>query len=136
MQAVPKALNTDIVQMLHICADRYHSADSLYGYGIPDMAAVVGKLQEIMVTKPQNESIIGPNPFTGDLEIVFRQAPETLILEIFTASGDEVVKRKFQEYIGRTLKISDLKNMAQGLYIIRLITSKGTFTHKVIKLNK
>jgi hypothetical protein len=88
------------------------------------------------VTKPGNESIIGPNPFTGDLEIIFRQIPETLILEIFTASGVAVVKRNYQEYVGRTLKISDLQNMEQGLYIIRLITANGTFTHKVIKLNK
>ena len=136
MQAVPEAINTDIIRTLQTAADRYNSPDSLYGYGIPDMAAVIGKLQETLVTKPGNESIIGPNPFTGDLEIIFRQIPETLILEIFTASGVAVVKRNYQEYVGRTLKISDLQNMEQGLYIIRLITANGTFTHKVIKLNK
>jgi subtilisin family serine protease len=135
MQAVPEALNTDIIRTLYTSADRYNSPDSLYGYGIPDMVEVVGKLQEILVTKPGNESIIGPNPFTGDLEIIFKQIPETLILEIFTASGAVVVKRNYQDFIGRTLKISDLQNMGQGIYIIRLITANGTFTHKVIKLN-
>lgn len=135
MQAVPAALNTDIIRTLHTSSDRSNSPDSLYGYGIPDMAVVVGKLQEILVAKPENGSVIGPNPFTGDLEVVFKQVPETLILEIFTVSGDAVVKRNYQQYIGRTLKISDLQNKGQGVYIIRLITSKGTFTHKVIKLN-
>jgi serine protease AprX len=134
MQAVPSALNTDIIQTLHASADRFNFPDSLYGYGIPDMAVVVGNLQEILVAKPENASVIGPNPFTGDLEVVFKQVPETLILEIFTGSGDAVVKRNYQQYIGRTLKISDLQNKRQGVYIIRLITSNGIFTHKVIKL--
>ena len=37
--------------------------DSLYGYGIPDMVGVVTTLQELLVTKPENETVIGPNPF-------------------------------------------------------------------------
>lgn len=134
MQAAPAALNTDIIRTLHTSADRSASPDSLYGYGIPDMSAVVEKLQESLVPKPENESILGPNPTTGDLEIVFRQVPGTLVLEIFTIAGDAVVKRKYEEYIGRTLRISDLQNMDQGLYFIRLSTSNGTFTHKVIKV--
>ena len=134
MQAVPAALNTDIIRTLHASADRFDFPDSLYGYGIPDMAVVVDKLQEILVAKPENGSVIGPNPTTGDLEVTFKQVPETLILEIFTVSGDAVVKRNYQQYIGRTLKISDLQSKQQGVYIIRLITSNGTFTHKVIKL--
>jgi serine protease AprX len=135
LQAVPEALNTDIIRALHISADRYNSPDSLYGYGIPDMSEVVSKLQEMLVTKPGNETIIGPNPFTGDLEIIFKKIPETLILEIFTASGVTVFRRNYKEYIGRTLKISDLQNMGQGLYFVRLITANKTITHKVIKLN-
>jgi serine protease AprX len=135
MQAVPQATNTDIIRTLHSCADRYYSPDSLYGYGIPDMVEVVSKLQEVLITKPGNGSTIGPNPFTGDLEVIFKQSPETLTIEIFTISGDAIVKRNYQDYAGRILKIDDLQNMEQGLYIIRLITSTGTFTHKVIKLN-
>jgi hypothetical protein len=136
MQAVPEALNTDIIGTLHTSSDRYYSPDSLYGYGIPDMTGVVGILKEILITKSGYETIIGPNPSTGDLEIIFKQVPETLILEIFTSSGNPIVRRNYKEYIGRILKISDLQNMEQGLYIIRLITSNGTFTHKVIRLNK
>lgn len=135
MQAVPQAVITDIILSLHKSADRYFSPDSLYGYGIPDIVEVINKLQEILVTKPGNRSVIGPNPFTGNLEIIFKQSPETLTIEIFTISGDAVVKRDYKDYAGRTLKIDDLQNMEQGLYIIRLITSNGTFIHKVIKLN-
>jgi serine protease AprX len=134
MQAVPKAINTDIIDALHKSGNRYNAPDSLYGYGIPNMAAAVIMLEELFITKPENETVAGPNPFTDNIEITFKQSPGTLRLEIFTSSGTIVVKKIYREYISRTLLISDLRNMGQGVYFIRLITSNGTFTHQVIKL--
>ena len=75
MQAVPQAINTDIIEALHSSADRYNSPDSLYGYGIPDMVNALTKLQDIYVKVPDEETIAGPNPTTGDIEIIFRQPP-------------------------------------------------------------
>jgi hypothetical protein len=134
MQAVPKAINTDIIKALHKNGDRFNAPDSLYGYGIPDMVGVITTLQELLVTKPENETIIGPNPFTSDIEITFKKTPVTLKVMICTLSGQIIVNRTYQEYISRTLKISDLQNQQQGVYFIKLVTSNGTFNHKVIKL--
>ena len=135
MQAVPKAKNTDIIDALHKNGDRFNSPDSLYGYGIPDMAGVIKTLQEILVTKPENETIAGPNPFTGDIEITFKEVPGTLKVMIYTLSGEIIMSKSFQEYISRTLQITDLRNQPQGVYFIRLSTSNGNFNHKVIKVN-
>ena len=135
MQAVPKAVNTDIINALHKNGDRFNAPDSLYGYGIPDMVGVVTTLQELLITKSDNETVIGPNPFTGDIEITFKKTPGTLKIMIYTSSGQIIVNRIYKEYIGRTLKISDLQNNQKGVYIITLITSYGTYSHKVIKLN-
>lgn len=135
MQAVPKAINTDIIEALHRNSDRYFNPDSLYGYGIPDMAGVVRILQELLITKPENATILGPNPFTDNIEITFKESPETLRIIIFTASGQIIVNRIYQEYVGRSLIISDLQDRQQGIYFITLFTSNGTFTHKAIKLN-
>jgi serine protease AprX len=135
MQAVPKAVNTDIINALHKNGDRYNTPDSLYGYGIPDMVGVITTLQELLITKPDNETVIGPNPFTGDIEITFKKTPGTLKVMIYTSSGQIIINRIYKEYIGRTLKISDLQNSRQGVYFITLVTSYGTFSHKVIKLN-
>jgi hypothetical protein len=135
MQAVPKAINTDIINALHKNGDRFNAPDSLYGYGIPDMAGVISTLQELLITKPENETIIGPNPFTGDFEIIFKKTPGTLKVMIYTLSGQIIVNRSYQEYISRTLMITDLENRQQGFYIIKLVTAAGTFSHKVIKLN-
>lgn len=134
MQSVPKATNTDIINSLHLNGDRAASPDSLFGYGIPDMVQVVSQLQELLVSKPESQSAAGPNPFTEDIEITFKQIPAFLILEIFTLSGRVAVRRDYGEYISRTLRITDLRNREQGIYFIRLITENGTFTHKVIKV--
>jgi len=134
MQAVPKAINTDIINALHKNGDRFNLPDSLYGYGIPDMTGVITTLQEQLVAKPENETIIGPNPFTNDIEIIFKSIPSTLKVIIYTLSGQIVVNKSYQEYISRTIIINDLEKMQQGVYFIKLITSNGTFSHKVIKL--
>jgi serine protease AprX len=134
MQAVPKALNTDIISTLHKNSDRYNTPDSLYGYGIPDMVNVIKILQELFVRKPDNETVAGPNPFTSEIEITFKNVPSTLRLMITTPSGKIIVNRIYKEYIGRTLKINDLQNEARGIYFITLTTSETTYSHKVIKL--
>ena len=135
MQAVPQAINTDIIGALHKNGDRFNTPDSLTGYGIPDMAGVIATLQELLITKPENETIIGPNPFTDDIEITFKRNPGTLKVMIYSSSGQIILNKNYQEYVGRTIKISDLQNKQQGIYIIKLVTSNGTFSHKVIKLN-
>jgi serine protease AprX len=135
MQAAPLATNMDIINALHIKADRYNSPDSLYGYGIPDMVQVLSYVQDTRIAKPKNATVIGPNPFNADLLITFRQSPVRLKLEIFTMSGKVVVRKNYPEYIGRTIRISDLQYKEQGIYIIRLTTENGVSTQKVIKLN-
>jgi hypothetical protein len=135
MQAVPSAINTDIIGALHLNGDRFNSPDSLYGYGIPNMAGVVSRLQEILVTIPDNETAIGPNPTTGDVGIIFKNTPGTIKLLICTSSGQVVVNRTYNDFVGRSLTLSDLQDKQQGIYFITLITSEGTFNHKIIKLN-
>jgi serine protease AprX len=135
LQAVPQATFTDIIDALKRSGDRYNYPDSLYGYGVPDIVNAVGFLQDRLVGKPETETIFGPNPFTSDILITFKKAPGTLRLIISTSSGQVFVNRTYREYISRSLIISDMQNMQQGVYFISLITSYGTITHKVIKLN-
>ncbi|OFY38659.1 MAG: hypothetical protein A2Z69_02760 [Bacteroidetes bacterium RBG_13_44_24] len=136
MQAVPDASNTDIIDALHYSADRYTFPDSLYGYGIPDMLKALDRLQYIHVIKPDIGYVAGPNPTTGDVEIFFREPPESLSIEIFSASGIRFFRQEFPGYAGRTFRIKALNSRDQGIYFIRLITGSDTYTHKIIKLNR
>ena len=135
MQAVPKADNKNLIDALHSSSDRYEHPDSLYGFGIPDMVTVISYLQNLLITKPQNETVISPNPFTSDFYVTFKKSPEWMKLEIFTPSGITIVKRSYKDYISRTIKITDLQSVPQGLYFIRVTTVNGIFTNKIIKIN-
>jgi serine protease AprX len=134
MQAVPMALNIDIINVLRSSSDRYNSPDSLYGYGIPEMVTALKKLQELLVRVPDEEMIAGPNPTTGDIEFVFRNPPENLTLEIISMTGKVLFRKVFPEYAGRTILITELQNKEQGIYFIRLTMNSGIIVHKIIKL--
>lgn len=134
LQAVPKALNTDIIEVLHTSADRYNSPDSLYGYGIPDMVTALVKLQHKYITMPLEESIVGPNPTTGNIEIIFRQPPGKLTIEIVSMTGKMIYRNNYQDYAGRSLVITELQNREQGMYFIRIIKGTVVKVYKIIKL--
>ena len=134
MQAVPRALNSNVIEALHSGGDKHNSPDSLYGYGIPDMVIALTKLQDLYVKVPDEETIAGPNPTTGDIEIIFRQPPENLTIEIISMTGKIIFRKDFPDYAGRTLRITELQNKEQGVYFIRLIKAYGVNVHKIIKL--
>ena len=134
MQAVPLALNTDVIEALHTSADKHNSPDSLYGYGIPDMVNALTKLQDIYVKVPDQETIAGPNPTTGNIEITFREPPSLLTIEIVSMTGKIIFRKDFPDYAGRTLRITELQHREQGVYFIRLIKGTDVNVYKIIKL--
>jgi serine protease AprX len=135
MQAVPEAVNAEIIEAIHLSSDKYNSPDSLYGYGIPDMLKALTILQDLHLNIPEDPFAAGPNPTTGNIEITFREHPEFILIEIFTSSGIIIFRKDIREYAGRKLTIDALNNRQQGLYIIRLRTANGIFARKIIKLN-
>lgn len=135
MQAVPAAINYDIIEALRLASDRAQSPDSLYGYGIPDMAEALNILQNSHFIVPDNISTASPNPTSGNIEIIFREPPDKIYVEIFTQSGKKLFIKKIDHFAGRSLLISELKGAPQGLYLIRLITESAAITHKIIKIN-
>lgn len=134
MQAVPEAVNSDIITVLQESAHKSNSPDSLYGYGIPDMGAALLKLQDRFIRVPDEMSVAGPNPTTGAFEIIFREPYESLIVEIFTSSGKLIWKKESDKFAGRTLRISELQTREQGMYIVRITTPVATMVHKIIKI--
>ena len=134
LQAVPEAVASEIAGALRQSGDRYNSPDSLYGYGIPDMIRALDILQEIHLKRPENSIAIYPNPVTEDFEIIFREYPESVILEIFSFSGKLVFRRDFNPSPGSYLKITALSNREQGIYFLRIRTANAVYIKKIIKL--
>ena len=133
-QAVPYALNSDIIEVLHSSADRYNSPDSLYGYGIPDIVLALAKLQNLYTKVPDLETIAYPNPTTGNIEIIFRTPPQNLTIEITSMNGKLLFRKAYNDYAGRTLIITELQYKQQGVYFLRLINGTRINVQKIIKL--
>jgi hypothetical protein len=94
MQAVPRALNSDIIEALHSSADRYNYPDSLYGYGIPDILLVLTKLQNLFLKIPEKGIIVSPNPTTGNFEIIFPSPPEKVTIELISMTGKLIFRQE------------------------------------------
>jgi serine protease AprX len=134
MQAVPRALNYDIITSLRKSSDKNNEPDSLYGYGIPDMNAALVFLQDIYVIKSEKVIIAAPNPTTGAFELVFQSEPGNFSLEILSAEGKLISRRDYEGIAGRTLLIDELENKVQGIYFVRFISATGSIVLKIIKL--
>jgi serine protease AprX len=134
MQAVPKSLNSDIIDVLHSCADRYSHPDSLYGYGIPDIVKALNTLQSIYVKNPAATALVFPNPTKGNFEIIFSSPPKNVTIELISISGKLIFRKTLNGFAGRTMNIRELQNMDQGLYLLRITGSSGIITLRVIKL--
>jgi hypothetical protein len=134
MQAVPVAVNYDIISVMHSAADRYNSPDSLYGYGIPDMVKALTALKDMYTRIPDQGTIISPNPTFGYFEIIFRDPPGNVTIEIFTLTGKLITRKDFSDYMQRTMFLTDLQQREQGVYLIRISTPSGITVHKIIKL--
>jgi subtilisin family serine protease len=136
LQAVPKAVNAEIIEAVQKSGDRFSLPDSLNGYGLPDMVKALQYLEEIHFTIPESVSVISPNPFTGILEVKFRESPGSLQVDVFNGTGKQILRKNYPSYISRSLLISDLQYSRAGLYFIRITTPNSTITHKVIRINR
>ena len=135
MQAIPQALNSDIIEALHKSADRYNFPDSLYGYGIPDMAAALDYLTEKYFEIPADKTIAAPNPTTGTVKIAFHDPPGSVTIEIISLSGRILYRTEYPDFAGRILTVTELQNMEQGIYFIKVSTGNWFSVHKIIKIS-
>ncbi len=134
MQAVPGIRNNEIVEALHKAGDRYNLPDSLYGYGIPDIVKALEIIQNLHLFTPDDGSILMPNPTSGEFEIIFREPPEEINLEIFNSAGVIIFRKDYDVFAGRNLRIQALNTREQGIYFIRIRTKTSIFIKKIIKL--
>lgn len=135
MEAVPDANNIQIIEALQSSADKFTSPDSLYGYGIPDIAKAMDYLQDRYLPRPEKGAVAGPNPTKGEIEFIFSDDPGIVSLEIVAPTGIIIHRKDYLHFAGRSLRIDALKNREQGIYFIKLITNNSTYKYKIVKLN-
>jgi serine protease AprX len=134
IQAVPLALNSDIINVLHSSADRYNFPDSLYGYGIPDIVLALNELQKKYVIVPDEGIRMYPNPTTGQFEITFSTPPRKVTIEIISLTGKLLFEKEYADHAGRSIIITDLQDSPQGMYMVRITDPSRIHIRKIIKL--
>ena len=76
---------------------------------------------------------IHPNPNTGEfvIEIEFTK-PTDLDIELLNVIGQVIYEENLNKYAGAYKKSIDVGNNETGIYILQLITEKGTINKKII----
>lgn len=133
IEAVRDAKNTEVTKALHYASDRHESPDSLYGYGIPDIAKAIQYLQDLKIVRPENGVVIAPNPFSESFRVIFKDPPHKLKVELYSITGQKIASQNFSNYISRVYEMNVAGKYSDGLYILRLTTENGIFSRKIIK---
>jgi len=137
-QAANTLSNLDIIKAVKESASQYNNPDSLLGYGIPNFAIAYLILtnKKIFNIDTDNDINVFPNPFIDNIYIVFSSADtQSVKVELHDLSGKSVRNPETIERISgfNYFNISDLGNLAEGMYIINVSSGNRKFSKKVLK---
>jgi serine protease AprX len=137
-QANPTFTNYRIIEVLKQSADKYSNPDTLYGYGIPNMAAanLILSGNKIHNFDIENQINVSPNPFEDHFSIVFYgTGSEDVSVELFDTAGKSVYKKeKIKRESGYTyIPVKGISDLEAGFYIIKVISGSQTYTNKLMK---
>lgn len=127
MQALPELPNEDLKQVIRMSASQYDSPDYFLGFGIPNMQ------QALDIALSQNDVAletfkIFPNPVKEILNIKSSSILSSE-LKIFDVMGKEMLHQKLNTPNNRI----DVSGLSSGVYILHVISSVNSITHKFIK---
>lgn len=137
-QANPGMTNMEIIEVVRQSANRYTTPDTVYGYGIPNMAAanmILGQ-KKIHNFDLENQINIGPNPFTDYLTLMFYSTGnDPFSFELFDTSGKSVYRvDKMKREVGYNYyALKDLGNIPAGVYILKVISGNLNYSNKLVK---
>ena len=93
------------------------------------LATVFSSTLDVAIFNLENQIIITPNPTTSKIIVLGKQLQS---VKVFNLLGQYIcgIDNKNKE-VSLTL---DLKNEREGIYLVKVATSKGTFTKKIVLL--
>jgi len=137
-QAFPAMTNMDILSAIEQSASKYSNPDTLIGYGIPNFIVANLILSSVHINNLDDEGFVNafPNPFNKAIYLIFfSNDTQSVNIEMFDINGRRVYyKANLQRTIGYNyFTIDDLEKLSQGLYLVRISSSKHVVTQKLIK---
>lgn len=129
-QAYPKKTASEIRQMIRLSGDRVGNPDQVYGYGIPNFERIV-ELSRNTASLLNYE--IFPNPTTEDIQLRFSEKyyGEKVLVQIIQSSGNLYKEVEFIPF--EVLNPLRITLEEKGMYILRVVSSSGSISKKIIK---
>ena len=127
-QAYPHLKAWEIKSLIETSSHQYLSPDTILGYGIPNFKNAYNAAQESTVITTQINNIkVYPNPTTDAIKI----ATNTPLLEanLHRLTGELALTQLLNEN-SHTNTIS-VAHLPTGIYILRLRTKDGHYSHKI-----
>lgn len=136
VEAHPTKTFSEIRQALYQSCQNYSNPDSLMGYGMPDFFVtdlILRGLPE--VNSPKFAFQIMPNPFSSGFYLITNpQDSQEVKISIFDLSGKAVYSSlKVLRSGTQALYISQISELANGIYVVKLETNGEAYTRKIIK---
>lgn len=136
MEAVPGASPSEIINALCQSSDRYTRPDSLYGYGLPDFLKALSLLEDEHTFRPDEPISAGPNPFTDEILFWLHDSPGSLTVTITGINGTTILARHFPAYASRSFRLDGLGSLAEGIYLVRIVTDQKKKVFKMIRTDR
>jgi serine protease AprX len=134
-QANPAKNNMEILHAIEQSSNRFSTADSLSGYGIPDFCLANRILSGILIREEESFSIY-PNPFNSSFQVAFYSpVKQTVLIELFDISGKQIYSqlKTFDVYSDNRFILSGADNIAVGVYLLTLKTDLKIYHEKIVK---
>jgi serine protease AprX len=136
-QAHKNKTNMELLQAIQKSASQFATPDSIMGYGIPDFCVASQLLTGIdKYDASDNLLTVYPNPFHNGFNIVYSSAKEeTVTIELCDITGRILKSQKQKVIASNSVKLNFTyeKELANGIYLIRLLTPESTLYKKIIK---
>ncbi|MFH2056092.1 MAG: S8 family serine peptidase [bacterium] len=127
-----------IYNRLTSTASRANSPDTVYGFGIIDVAAAIG--DEVLPTV--SNVTVAPNPFDGSVNLLVPLETVGLItVRIYTIAAEEVIVLEKQALNARTIPVTwngvnaDGEPVANGVYLAHVIAPGIDELVKLVKIS-
>ncbi len=136
-QAFPDISNLELNEAIKKSGRNYHNPNDGIGYGTADFLLAYYYLQSQSPSGTKDQLRIFPNPFIDYVTIIIPEAIEAPIdINILNSTG-QIIKNKEVQGSGSSIeiiRISELGNLIQGTYIIKINTGNMIYSSKIIKL--
>ena len=129
-QAYPKASSPELINAIKQSGNHATNPDTLTGYGVPSARiadSILNLTYGVNEILSQQGLTINPNPSQEYISIKCKDRISEL--DIYTITGQLIIRKKIND---KSMMLN-ITNIPGGLYFVKVFSTNGSFTGKIIK---